>query len=248
MRRRAGEIDRCTALVGTDRNFHADGRAVVHLVTECTILQRADHASHAFLGVVLHVLHIRIDHVETEMRHHAAQFLYTFFIGRDLCTQVGDVLVGITRRIFGAGKARTHLGFKHHTVLNQLDVVQQYAFVLHRFRKWRHGSRCNAANVGVMPPRTDIEQNAFIAFIEHRRHHRHIRQMGTTVERIIQHVHIARPDLACVFPHDRLDAFAHRAQMHRHVRSVRDEIAIGIEQSATEIQPFLDIDRVRRIG
>jgi hypothetical protein len=63
---------------------------------------------------------------------------------------------------------------------------------------------------------------------------------------IVQHVHIARLE-ARVALHDRADRFAHRAQVHRHVRRVGDQGSAGIEQRAAEIQPLLDVDRVGRV-
>ena len=41
---------------------------------------------------------------------------------------------------------------------------------------------------------------------------------------------------------------AHRAQVHRHVRRVGDQVAVGVEQRAGEIEPLLDVDRVRGVG
>src|SRR5205814_1258056 len=80
-----------------DGDLHADHRAVVHLVGELSVPEHADHAPHALLGVVLDVPHVRPDHVEAEMRDHAAQLLHALLVGGDLRAQVGDVLVGIAR-------------------------------------------------------------------------------------------------------------------------------------------------------
>ncbi len=41
----------------------------------------------------------------------------------------------------------------------------------------------------------------------------------------------------------RSDAGAHRAQVHRHVRGVGDEAAVGVEQGAGEVEPLLDVHR-----
>ena len=35
--------------------------------------------------------------------------------------------------------------------------------------------------------------------------------------------------------------------MHRHVRRVGDQVALGVEQRAGEIEPLLDVDRVRGV-
>jgi hypothetical protein len=65
------------------------------------------------------------------------------------------------------------------------------------------------------------------------------------VVRVVEHVHVAR---ACIVP-----AFSRitvlmlspiAAQVHRHVRRVGDQVALGVEQRAAEVQPLLDVDRV----
>ena len=68
---------------------------MVHFVGEFAILQHLDHAAHGLLGVVLHVLHVGVHHVQPELRHHAAQFLHALFVGRDHGAQVGHVLIDI---------------------------------------------------------------------------------------------------------------------------------------------------------
>ena len=50
--------------------------------------------------------------------------------------------------------------------------------------------------------------------------------------------------LALVEADDRLDRAVHRAQMHRHVRRVGDEAALGVEHRAGEIEPLLDVDGI----
>jgi hypothetical protein len=37
--------------------------------------------------------------------------------------------------------------------------------------------------------------------------------------------------IAGVFAHHGLDALAHRAQVHRHVRRVGDQVAVGVEEA-----------------
>ena len=65
--------------------------------------------------------------------------------------------------------------------------------------------------------------------------------------RVVQHVHIAGLHAARVARDHGLDALAHRAQVHRHVRRVGDQVAFGVEQRAAEVQPLLDVDRVRGV-
>ena len=45
----------------------------------------------------------------------------------------------------------------------------------------------------------------------------------------------------------RAHALAHRAQMHRHMRRVRHQAALGVEDRAGKIQPLLDVHANRRV-
>jgi hypothetical protein len=64
------------------------------------------------------------------------------------------------------------------------------------------------------------------------------------VVRVVEHIDIPGLHRAGVLADDGLDALAHAAQVHRHVRRVGDQVAVGIEQRAAEVQPLLDVDRV----
>ena len=94
--------------------------------------------------------------------------------------------------------------------------------------------------------RTDIEGGPIVAFTAEidRCHHRHVGQMRAAVIGVVQHIDIARPHAPGVARHHRLDRLAHRAQVHRHVRRVGDQAAVGVEQGAREVEPLLDVDRV----
>ena len=72
--------------------------------------------------------------------------------------------------------------------------------------------------------------------------------MRAAVVRRVQHEHVAAAHRAAAAVDDRLHALAHRAQVHRHVRRVGDQVALGVEQRAREIEPLLDVDRVRGVG
>ena len=71
--------------------------------------------------------------------------------------------------------------------------------------------------------------------------------MRAAVVRVVQHKHIARLHAALVLLDHRLDALAHRAQMHRHVRRVGNQMAFGAEQRTRKVQTLLDVDRIRRV-
>ena len=82
---------------------------------------------------------------------------------------------------------------------------------------------------------------------EHGRDDRHVRQMRAAVVRRIAREHITVADIAFMLCDDRGDAIAHRSKMYRHVRRIGDEIAVGIEDRAGEIEPFLDVHRGCRV-
>ena len=63
----------------------------------------------------------------------------------------------------------------------------------------------------------------------------------------VQHVDVARLHLPGVLADHGLDRLAHRAQVHRHVRRIGDQVALGVEQRAGEIEPLLDVHRVRGV-
>ena len=44
-----------------------------------------------------------------------------------------------------------------------------------------------------------------------------------------------------------MDAFAHRAQVYRHMRRIGYQITAGVEHCAGKVQPFLDVYRVSRV-
>ncbi len=79
----------------------ADDGARVGLVGELAVLQGVDDAAHGFLGVVLDVLHVRLDDVEPEVVDHAGDFVDALLVGGDLGAQVGEVGVRVARRVRG---------------------------------------------------------------------------------------------------------------------------------------------------
>ena len=95
-----------------DLDANANQRAVVERVIECAVLQARDDAPHRFLGVVLHVLHVRAHDVEPELLDHLQQLFAPFFVGRDLRSQIGQVLLRVTRRITAGREQQHQLGLR----------------------------------------------------------------------------------------------------------------------------------------
>ena len=119
-------------------------------------------------------------------------------------------------------------------------------------RKRRHRAGRDAADLGMV--RRLAVKNSTVALrvrrgrdSKHRRDDGHIGQVRAAAIRIVRDEHIAR--LHCrVVGDDLLDRLAHRAQMHRNVRRIDDQIALRREDRATEIEPLLHVHAHRRIA
>jgi hypothetical protein len=147
----AGEVDFRTALGRIDADRDLDLRPVVQRQRERAVLQARDHAAYGFLGVVLHVAHVRLHDVESELLHHLAQFLHALLVGGDLRFQVGHVLLGIAARIGAAAQQREHLGLAELPSIDQFHVVDLHALFLDQGRERRHGARRRPADVRMVP-------------------------------------------------------------------------------------------------
>ena len=136
-------------------------------------------------------------------------------------------------------------------LVDEQDIVDQHAFLVDAAAVGRHRSRRDPADIGMMPARRDEGRWLCVVAIEDRHDHRDVRQMRAAAIRIVEHIGVAAPDAAPV-PRlaarldDPADALAHRAQMHRDMRRVGDQRALGVEDRAGEIEPLLDVDARRR--
>mmetsp|Transcript_36130 Transcript_36130/g.62523 ORF Transcript_36130/g.62523 Transcript_36130/m.62523 type:complete len:208 (+) Transcript_36130:120-743(+) len=95
LRRSAGEVERDAPVGAVDLDAHFDVRRailiVIHLIRELRRLvgQLVYHAADSLLGVVLHVPHVSLHHVQPKLAHHLVQVLDPGLIRGDLRTQVG---------------------------------------------------------------------------------------------------------------------------------------------------------------
>ena len=71
--------------------------------------------------------------------------------------------------------------------------------------------------------------------------------MRAAVVGVVEHVHIARLHGGSVFTHHGFDTFAHRAQVHGHVRCIGNEVTGSVKQSAAKVQALFDVHRVSRV-
>jgi hypothetical protein len=125
--------------------------------------------------------------------------------------------------------------------IDKEKIVDDDAFLLQCARPGRGRPGRDAADIGVMPARADEEPDGLAIGVEHRRDHRHVRQVRAAIVRIVQCHHVARLQRLAAQAQHRAHALAHRAEMHRHVRRVRHQAAVGVEDGAGKIQPLLDV-------
>ena len=93
----------------------------------------------------------------------------------------------------------------------------------------------------------DIKERLGMPIQEHRGDDGHIGQVGAAMVGVIEHIHIAHLHRTGIFSNDRLDALAHGAQVHGHVRSIGDQLSRLVKNGTGKIQALFDVDRVRRV-
>ena len=135
-------------------------------------------------------------------------------------------------------------------VLDEQPVVDQHPLLLDPGAGAGHGSGRDPADLGVMPPRGHVEPDLVPAGGLGRRGGEDrcddcdVRDVGAAMVRIVEDVDVAAADVRVALDHH-LDRLAHGAEVDRHVRGVGDQAALGVEDRAGEVQPLLDVDRVR---
>ena len=153
-------------------------------------------------------------------------------------------MVGLTRGVAARGQVRAQLVLEEDSFVHQLEVVEEDALLLHGAAvRWRGAWRA-PADIGVVAAACDEEENLLPRLVEDRRDDRHVRQVGAAVVGRVHHVDVARLERAAVRREHRANRLAHGAQVDRDVRRVGDQVALGIEHGAGEIQPLLDVHRV----
>jgi hypothetical protein len=159
--RGAGEVDLAERRTRSRRHGDPNHRAVVHLVGERAVLQPIQRPAHLFGGVVLDVPHVGVDRVQPEVRDHPPQFPSALFVGGDLRLQVGQILAWgcapatVRRRVRSSSSCS-----RNCPALTSWQVVQQHPFLVDADAVRRHRAGGDAADVGVMAARGDVEQSS----------------------------------------------------------------------------------------
>jgi hypothetical protein len=159
----------------------------------------------------------------------------------ELGAQVGDVLIRIARRVWGIGELCSQLGLVEHAAPDEREVLEQDAFLFDEGAEGRHGAGRVAADVGVMRARGDEEIRVGPTAHEDGRDDRHVRQVRAAVIGAVEEPRVPGLHRAPMGSDDRGHTCAHRAQVHRHVRCVRDQPAFLVEECARVIEALLDV-------
>ena len=135
---------------------------------------------------------------------------------------------------------RAHLRFEEAAFGDELHVVEQHAFLVDVRRVGRHRARRDAADVGVMAARGDEELGLSMPIRDRRSRSRNTGAITVTSGRCVPPLYGAfstntspRRMRARAPVDDGRDALAHRAQVHRHVRRVGDEVAARRRRART---------------
>ncbi len=243
--RRAGEIDCRFALLAIDGDLHADRLACVGLVGIFGIGELLQDTRHALGSVVLNVAHIGFHNIEPEIGDHFPEVCHTLFVGGDLRLQVGDVLGNVADRVGVVGQKLFERLFPEAPLVDDLEVVDQHAFLVDGRCERRHRARRRSADIRVVPTRCCPEQDLGVRTVrEDRCDHSDVGQMCPAIIGRVESVDVTGFDLAFVEANDRFHRTVHRAQMHRHVGRIGDKGAVTVEDGAGEVEPLLDVDRV----
>ena len=158
LRAGAGEVDRRLAPRLVDRDRDGDLRAAVHLVLEA----RRPSARRARAAPPPRRCPAR---AACRRARPAAPKCATIFASssralrarRDLRAQVGEVLVDVARRVAARRRGSRASRPRGSGRRDQLHVVEQHALLVDVRRVRRHRARRDAADVGVMAARRDVE-------------------------------------------------------------------------------------------
>ncbi len=228
-----------------DGDRHRDLIAIVGSCGEGAIGQRGQQPPYGVGRVHPHVGHVAMHDREGVVIDDPQQLRRPLLTRCDLGPEISDVLFGVAGRVGTSGQPFPNSVFQEDPVADQPLVVEQHALFLDRDRVGGRRPRDRATDVGVMAASRHIEDDPRRRIVgEHRLDHRDIGQVGTTVVGGIEDEGVPRPDGLGPGPSDeRLDRLTHRAQVNGHVRSVRHQLTIGVEDGTREVEPFLDVHR-----
>ena len=202
--------------------MYFDLLAIIHRIGKFAVTKHVNHAAYRLLGVILNMPHIGKNGIETELCHHLVQLLQAFFIGGKLGTQIGNILLGITRWIFCPFQNCHHLVFTIGTCIDHLEIIDQHTFFVDMRRVWWCRPGRTSADIRMTTTPRNQEHTPPVISFEHRRNNGYIRQMCPPIIGVVQNKGVTRVNIPLIAFDDRANTFSHRPKMHRHMRGIGD--------------------------
>jgi hypothetical protein len=113
---------------------------------------------------------------------------------------------------------------------------------------WWGRPRRRAANIGVMSARRDGVDDVAPCIVKHRRDNGDIGQVRAAVVGVVHHEHITRSDCSCILSQRGAHTVGHGPKVDRHMRRIRHQIAMCVENGTGKIVAFFDVHRIGRVG
>ena len=241
---RAGEVQGRRPGGGVHRGPHHDLPAAVDRRAVEAVAEPPHGAAHRLGGVGLDEAHVAGDGLRAIGPDHLRHRRRAGLARRHLRLQVGEVAVRRAGRPASRAQRRPRLRLQEPPVGHDRQGVQHHPLLVDRMRERRHRSGLDAADVGMVAARGDVEAGLRrIVLHEHRHHDGDIGQVGAAGVGVVEREGLARLQVRMAVAHG-ADAGAHAAQVHRHVWRVGHQPAVGVEQGAGEVEPFLDVHRM----
>ena len=115
----AGQVEQSFLGIAVDRDGKPDDGPVVHLVGKAAVVQPVQQGAHRFLGLCHDVAHVRIDHDPRLRIRQTVQLAGPLDAGGQLRLEIGDVAVGIARRMGPGPQHLAHLRLAEASFGNQ---------------------------------------------------------------------------------------------------------------------------------
>mmetsp|Transcript_8468 Transcript_8468/g.28070 ORF Transcript_8468/g.28070 Transcript_8468/m.28070 type:complete len:302 (+) Transcript_8468:937-1842(+) len=225
---------------GSQHELAADGS--LRELFRDAIRGRLEHIAHRHLGVVLDVLHVRPDDREGVLVDELVDERDAALVGRHLRLEVGEVVLNLARPDAAALGLLEQLPdplLLEFTRLDELERLDGGAFLRHQPREGRHGAGRDAADIGVVPARRHEKHNLAVA--KDGRHHRNVGQVRAARLRVVAHQDVTLLEVLPPIVELPLHGARHGAEVHWHMRSVRDETALRSEKRARKVEPLFDV-------
>ena len=191
----------------------------------------------------MNVLHIGQDHIQRVLSNQLSQQACPCLIGRNLCSDVGHVVLDISRRIVTGQQQLAQCISSRLPFVHEVEVSNENTLFRKIFREGRHASGGDAADLSVMCPARRKKQQLSVRVVNGR-DDCDIRQMRPAAVRIVCHEHVTGRNVRIVGNYVS-DRRSHRPQMDRDMRSIHHQPASCVEHGTTEVEPLFHIGRNR---